>query len=108
MTATTPAARAQAENQLSQALRQLFAVVEAYPDLKANESFQGLQGSMTEIEVALQDARRYYNAVVRDLNTAIETFPSNFVATFFRFAHRGYFELDGADDRRAPRVSFER
>lgn len=108
MTATTPDARVQAENQLTQALRQLFAVVEAYPDLKANESFQTLQGSMMEVEGALQDARRYYNAVTRDLNTAIETFPSNFVATFFRFARRAYFELDRAEERSAPQVSFSR
>lgn len=106
VTAATPEARAQAENQLSGALRQLFALAEAYPELKANRNFQALQHSLAEIEAAVQDARRYYNAVARDLNTAIESFPSNFVATFFRFARRAYFELERPEDRHVPRVSF--
>ncbi len=106
VTAATPEARAQAENQLSGALRQLFALAEAYPELKANRNFQALQHSLGEIEAAVQDARRYYNAVARDLNTAIESFPSNFVATFFRFARRAYFELERPEDRHVPRVSF--
>jgi LemA protein len=104
--AGTPEARAQAEGQLSAALRQLFALAEAYPQLKANRNFQSLQHSLTEIEGAVQDSRRYYNAVARDLNTAIESFPSNFVATFFRFARRAYFELERPEDRHVPRVSF--
>ncbi|HSF06866.1 MAG TPA: LemA family protein [Methylomirabilota bacterium] len=104
--AGTPEARAQAEGQLSAALRQLFALAEAYPQLKANRNFQSLQHSLTEIEGAVQDSRRYYNAVARDLNTAIESFPSNFVATFFRFARRAYFELERPEDRQVPRVSF--
>jgi LemA protein len=104
--AGSPEARARAEGVLTEALRQLFAVAEAYPELKANENFRQLQGSLAEIEDAVQNARRYYNAVVRDLNTAIESFPSNMVASFFRFVKRAYFELDGAEDRRVPRVSF--
>jgi LemA protein len=108
VTAETPAARARAEDALTQALRQLFAVAEAYPDLEASESFQELQRSMTEVEGAIQDARRYYNAVTRDLNTAIETFPSNFVASLFRFARRSYFQLDRPEERRVPGVSFSR
>jgi len=104
--ASTPEARAQAEGQLSTALRQLFALAEAYPELKANSNFQSLQHSLAEIEGAVQDSRRYYNAVARDLNTAIESFPSNFVATFFRFARRAYFELERPEDRQVPRVSF--
>ncbi|MGH7325812.1 MAG: LemA family protein [Candidatus Rokuibacteriota bacterium] len=104
--AATPEVRAQAENQLSGALRQLFALAESYPELKANRNFQALQHSLGEIEGAVQDSRRYYNAVVRDLNTAIESFPSNFVATFFRFVRRAYFELDRPEDRQVPRVSF--
>jgi LemA protein len=106
VSAETTEARARAENQLTQALRQLFAVAEAYPDLKANESFQGLQMSLGEIEGAVQDARRYYNAVTRDLNTTVESFPSNVVASFFRFARRAYFELDREEDRQVPRVTF--
>jgi LemA protein len=104
--ATTPETRAQAENQLSGALRQLFALAESYPELKANRNFQALHQSLDQIEAAVQDSRRYYNAVARDLNTTIESFPSNFIATFFRFARRAYFELDRPEDRQVPRVSF--
>src|SRR5206468_12601016 len=85
VTAATPDARARAEGQLSDALRQLFALAEAYPDLKASENFQSLQKSLGEIEDSIQNSRRYYNAVVRDLNTAVDTFPSNFIASSFRF-----------------------
>ncbi len=106
VSATTPEARAQAEGQLTQALRQLFAVAEAYPDLKASANFQSLQGSLNDIENNIQDARRYYNAVVRDLNTAVDTFPSNVIASFFRFVKRAYFELERPEDRQVPRVSF--
>jgi len=106
MTAGSPEARAQAENQLTQALRNLFAVAEAYPELKANQNFQQLQSDLGEIEEAVQNARRYYNAVVRDLNTAVESFPSNFVATTFQFKKREFFELDRPEERQVPRVSF--
>ena len=104
--AAAPEARAQAENQLTSALRQLFALSEAYPDLKANQNFQSLQASLGEIEDAVQNSRRYYNAVVRDLNTAIESFPSNMIASLGRFVRRQYFELDRPEDRQVPRVSF--
>jgi len=104
--AQTPETRAQAENALTGALRQLFALAEAYPDLKANANFVQLQGSLGEIEDAIQNSRRYYNAVVRDLNTAVQAFPSNFIASFFRFHPRGYFELDSPRERQAPRVAF--
>jgi LemA protein len=106
VTAPTIETRAKAEGELTQALRQLFALAEAYPDLKASQNFQALQGSLAEIEDALQNARRYYNAVVRDLNTAIERFPSNLVASAFRFVPRSYFELERPEDRQVPRVSF--
>src|SRR2546425_712587 len=65
-----------------------------------------LQGSLGELEEAIQNSRRYYNAVVRDLNTAVQTFPSNFIASFFQFHPRGYFELDSPRERQAPRVAF--
>ncbi len=104
--AQTPEARAQAENVLTAALRQLFAVAEAYPDLKANENFAGLQASLGEIEEAIQNSRRYYNAVVRDFNTTIDSVPTNILASFFRFGKRTYFELDNEQDRQAPRVAF--
>jgi len=104
--APTPEARAQAENALTAALRQLFAVAEAYPDLKANENFAGLQVSLGEIEETIQNSRRYYNAVVRDFNTTIDSVPTNVLASFFRFAKRAYFELDNKQERQAPRVAF--
>jgi LemA protein len=104
--AQTPESRAQAEGQLSQALRGLFALAESYPDLKATANFQALQTSLGEIEEAIQNARRYFNAVVRDLNTAIQEFPSNLVAGFFQFRPHTYFELDRAEDRQVPKVSF--
>jgi len=106
VSAQTPEARAQAENQLTGALRQLFALAESYPDLKANENFRDLQSSLGQIEETIQSSRRYYNAVVRDLNTAIDSFPSNQIALFFRFVKREYFELDRPEDRQVPRVSF--
>jgi LemA protein len=103
--AQTPDSRAQAEGQLSQALRGLFALAESYPDLKATANFQSLQASLGEIEEAVQNARRYFNAVIRDLNTAIQEFPSNMVAGFFQLAVP-YFELDRPDERQVPKVSF--
>ncbi len=104
--AQTPESRAQAEGQLSQALRGLFALAESYPDLKATANFQSLQASVGEIEEAIQNARRYFNAVVRDLNMAIQEFPSNLVAGFFQFRPHAYFELDRPEDRHVPKVSF--
>ncbi len=106
MAAETPEAKAGAEGGLTRALRQLFALAEAYPDLKANENFLDLQRQLTEIEDAIQNARRYYNAVVRDLNTKIEMFPSNIVANLFGFLRKTYFELDSEAERSAPQVSF--
>ena len=104
--AQTQEARAQAENQLTGALRQLFALAESYPELKANQSFSELQGSLGQIEETIQSSRRYYNAVVRDFNTTIDSFPSNQIASFFRFAKRQYFELDRPEERQVPRVAF--
>lgn len=104
--AQTPESRAQAEWQLSQALRGLFALAESYPDLKATVNFQSLQATLAEIEEAIQNARRYFNAVVRDLNTAIQEFPSNLVAGFFQFRPHAFFELDRPEDRQVPKVSF--
>jgi LemA protein len=104
--AQSPESRVQAEVQLSQALRGLFALAESYPDLKATANFQALQASLGEIEEAIQNARRYFNAVVRDLNTMIQEFPSNLVASFFQFRPHAYFELDRPDERQVPKVSF--
>ena len=87
-------------------LGSLFAVAEAYPELRANENFLALQGELTKIEEAIQNARRYYNAIVRDLNTATEEFPSNVVAGLTGFAKKDYFELEAEAERAAPQVSF--
>ena len=97
---------AEAENTLTQALRQLFAVAEAYPDLKANQNFLELQTTLDKIEMELAQARRYYNAVVRDLNTMVETVPTNIVASLFDFDQREYFELEDEAERQAPSVDF--
>jgi len=107
MSAQGPAAKGEAEGMLTQALKSLFALAEAYPQLRAVESFVQLQGSLNQIEDAVQNARRYYNAVVRDLNTRIAQFPSNLIADFFAFRPREFFELTAAAEREVPRVSFE-
>jgi LemA protein len=106
MAATSTADRAQAEGQLTQALRGLLAVAEAYPELKANTQFQALQQSLSELEDALQNSRRYYNAVVRDLNTKIQSFPSNIIAGMFNFQQRQFFEITDAAERTVPDVKF--
>src|SRR5437868_14703398 len=85
MQATAPADRAAAENQLTGALKTLFAVSEAYPQLRASEEFTQLQGSLNQTEDSIQNSRRYYNAVVRDLNTRIQSFPTNILAGMFGF-----------------------
>lgn len=100
------AGRAAAEGMLSQALGKLFAVAEAYPDLKANENFRDLQNSLETLESEIQMARRYYNGSARELNVKVESFPSNFVASTFSFTQADYFELDDPADRATPQVSF--
>lgn len=100
------AAQAQAENMLTKTLRQLFAVAEAYPELKANENFLDLQKQLAEIEEKIQLARRYYNAVARDMNNAVDMFPSNIVAHLFHFEHREYFELEEPEAKKAPKIKF--
>jgi len=106
MRAVTPGERSAAEGALGHALGGLFAVAEAYPELKANQNFLSLQGDLSKLEDAIQNARRYYNAVVRDLNTKCEAFPSNLVASHFGFAKKEYFELESPAERAAPAVSF--
>jgi LemA protein len=106
MSTTTPAAKAEAEGLLTQSLRQVFALAEAYPQLRAVESFTQLQGTLNQIEDTIQNARRYYNAVVRDLNTKIVVFPSNIIAGMFGFKPREFFEISAPAEREAPKVSF--
>ncbi|MBI3455905.1 MAG: LemA family protein [Candidatus Rokubacteria bacterium] len=106
MAATTPAQAAQAEGMLGQALRGLYAVAENYPELKANQNFLGLQQTLGETENAIADSRRSYNAVVRDLNTRIQTVPSSIIAGMFRFQPREFFEIEAEAERAAPQVRF--
>lgn len=106
MTASGPGEKAEAENLLSGALKNLFALAEAYPQLRAIESFTSLQNSLSQIEDTVQNARRYYNAVVRDLNTKIEQFPTNIVANMLGFKERQFFEVTAVAEREAPKVSF--
>jgi LemA protein len=106
MQAAAPADRAQAETALTASLRSLFAVAERYPELRANQNFLALQQELSTLEDAIQNARRYYNAVVRDLNTAVETFPGNLVAGMVGIGKRDYFELGSEAERTAPHVSF--
>lgn len=106
MGAQTPAEHAQAENMLSQTLKSLFAVAEAYPDLKANQNFLDLQNELTDAEDKIQAARRFYNGNVRDFNTALQTFPSSIVANAFHFTARQFFELASEAERATPKVSF--
>jgi LemA protein len=106
MTATGPADKAAAENILTGALKSLFALAEAYPQLRAIESFTSLQNSLSQIEETVQNARRYYNAVVRDLNTKILQFPTNIIAGMMSLKQREFFEVSAAAEREAPKVSF--
>lgn len=100
------AGRAQVEGMLSQALGRLFAVAEAYPDLKANQNFMQLQTSLETLESEIQMSRRYYNGAARDLNIKVESFPSNIVANTFGFTKADYFEIENPADRVVPKVSF--
>jgi len=100
------AARSQIEGMLSGALGRLLAIVENYPDLKANQNFLALQESLQTVEHEIQMARRYYNGATRDLNVMVESFPSNLVASWFGFGKKPFFEIEDAAAREAPKVSF--
>jgi len=106
MGATGTADKAQAENQLTGALKSLFAVSEAYPDLKANQNFLDLQRNLADTEDKIQAARRFYNSTVKDLNTKIESFPGNFIASTFHFSKMDLFELTDAAAAEPVKVSF--
>ncbi|MDT8341938.1 MAG: LemA family protein [Longimicrobiales bacterium] len=107
MSAGSPAELAAAEGPLTGALKSLFALAEAYPDLKASEGFRDLQVRLAEVEDALASARRYYNAVARDYNTRVHQVPHNLVARSFGFREREYFEVE-EEARAVPRVDFGR
>jgi len=107
MQATTPGEMAKAENMIRETLKSLFAVAEAYPELKANANFLQLQSQLQELENNIEYARRYYNAVVRDYNIMIESFPSNIVASQFGFKQEELFQLETPEVERKPvKVSF--
>ena len=105
--ASSPSEKARTENMFRDTLKSLFAVAEAYPELKANANFIRLQSQPKELEDNIESARRYYNAVVRDLNTLIESFPSNVIASSFTFKKEEFFELEAPGLERKPvKVSF--
>ncbi|HET9701953.1 MAG TPA: LemA family protein [Burkholderiales bacterium] len=97
-------ARQEAENGLTRGLRHLFALAEAYPDLKANQGYLDLQRQVSETEEQIQYARRYYNGTVRELNVLVESFPSNLVARAFGFRSGEYFEIELATRRESPEL----
>jgi LemA protein len=101
MQASGPA-KADAENQLSSTLKSLFAVAENYPDLKANQNFLSLQNELTDTEDKIQAARRFYNGMVRDLNTKIQVFPTNIFASMFGFTKMDFFGNDLTDAEKQP------
>ena len=98
--------RGRKEGELTAALGRLFAVAEAYPDLKANQNFIGLQDDLSDTENQIQLARRYYNGTVRNMNILVEAFPSNMVARNFGFSKAAFFEIENENDRAVPKVSF--
>jgi len=93
---------AEAENMLTGALKSVFAIAEAYPDLKANQNFLALQNELSDTENKIQAARRFYNANVRDLNIKIESFPSNIIAGIFKFSKMEFFDLPDNDVAQNP------
>jgi LemA protein len=105
MAAGGPKEKGDAEANLAGSIQHLFAVAENYPQLRANENFMGLQKSLTEVEETLQNARRYYNAVIRDYNIKIGVFPNLLIAPIAGFKERDYFQLDSAEEAATPKVS---
>ncbi len=98
--------KGKAENMLSDALKSLFAVAEAYPDLKANQNFLALQSELSDTENKIQAARRFYNTNVRDLNIGIESFPNNIIANIFSFTQQEFFQLEEEAAKSPVKVSF--
>jgi len=98
--------RAKVENALSQTLRSLFAVAEAYPDLKANQNFLALQEELTSTENKISFARQYYNDAVLRINNKIQMFPSSIIAGMFNFQQEKFFEVEAPEDRQVPQVKF--
>jgi len=105
MSVQAPAEKAAAENEFAQTIKSLFALSENYPDLKANTTFIELQQSLNTVEDDLQNARRYYNATVRNLNTAVDSFPSNIIASKYGFSKRDFFDIEETEKQNV-KVSF--
>ncbi|MCA9399148.1 MAG: LemA family protein [Candidatus Omnitrophica bacterium] len=103
---TAPGRDIPKENDLSKSLKSIFALVEAYPDLKADKNFRQLQENLIEIEDQLQYARRYYNGTIRDYNILVQSFPSNLIANTFNFTKEEFFEIEYATERKTPDVQF--
>lgn len=99
-------AKEAAEKNLNQAMMNLFAVAEQYPDLKANTNFQHLQSELTSIENDIEKSRRYYNGTVRENKTLVESFPSNIIANMYKFEKTSFFELENIAEREVPSVKF--
>lgn len=97
---------ARTENQLTAAIRDIFAVAESYPDLKASTVFQDFQSALVKVEDDIQYARRYYNGTVRDYNTLAQSFPGNLIAAVFKFESQPFFEIEYATERETPDVAF--
>jgi len=106
MSATGAEAKGQAENMLSGALKSLFAVAESYPDLKASANFGKLQDELSDTENKIQAARRFYNGIVRDFNTAVQVFPTNVLAGMMGFKVREFFEIENETERQNVKVLF--
>ena len=98
--------KGKAENMLTGALKSIFAIAEAYPQLKANENFLELQRELSDTENKIQAARRFYNGNVRDLNIGVETFPKNIIANMFKFSKMEFFQLEEGEAREPVKVSF--
>lgn len=106
MSAQGPAARGQAENMLAGALKSLFAVAEAYPDLKASQNFAKLQDELSDTENKIQAARRFYNGNVRDFNTRLQSFPTNMIGRQLGFKDREFFEIENEAEKKPVAVKF--
>ena len=106
ISAKTPQEHGQAENMLTDALKHLFAVAEAYPQLRASENFRELQMELSDTENKIQAARRFYNSTVMDLNTSVEQFPTNLVAGMFGFKKEEFFDLEEGAAQEAPTIKF--
>lgn len=104
--ASTVEERAQAENILSGTLKSLFAISEAYPDLKANQNFMDLQSQLQRIEDEIANSRKYYNAVVKIFNNKCQMFPSNIIANVFHYTRKPMFEVENEEERRNVKVDF--